>query len=67
MSGVTVFRPLKARRRVKLDELGYVISQMQGVLDTDPDPDDATALAIYGLVQQWHAMLQSALVDEAKR
>jgi hypothetical protein len=24
-------------------------------------------MAFYGLVRQWHAMLQSALVDEAKR
>jgi hypothetical protein len=64
---VNAFRPIKKRRTVKLDELGHVVSQMQGLLDTDPDPENADVLAFYGLVRQWHAMLQSALVEESKR
>lgn len=63
---VATFRPYKPRRKVKLEPLGHVVAQMQGLLDTEPDPDDASAVAFHGLVTQWHAMLLSALVDEAK-
>ena len=64
---VRAFRPIKPRRTVNLDELGHVVSQMQGLLDTDPDPENPDVMAFYGLVRQWHAMLQKALVEEAQR
>jgi hypothetical protein len=63
---VTAFRPYKPRRKVKIEPLSHVVAQMQGLLDTEPDPDDASAVAFHGLVSQWHAMLQAAIVDEAK-
>lgn len=66
MSAVSAFRPIKSRP-VNLDELGHVIAQMQGLLDTDPDPENADVMAFYGLVSQWRARLQKALVTEAKR
>lgn len=64
---VTAFRPLKNRRKIKLDEVGHVLAQMQGLIDSGADPENATEVAFLGLVEQWYAMLQSAVVDEAKR
>ncbi len=58
------FKSLKNRRKVNLDPLGHVVRQMQGLIDTDPVSEEAKAF--HGLVAQWHAMLQAALVEEAK-
>ena len=63
---VATFRSIRPRRAVKIDPLSHVVRQMQGLIDTDPDPSDASAVAFHGLVSQWHAMLQTALVEEVK-
>lgn len=68
---VAAFRPLvpkslKPRRKVDLDELGHVTQQMQGLIDSGADPENKTEVAFLGLVQQWHAMLMKALIEEAK-
>ncbi len=67
MSNLAPFRPYKKPRKVNLDELAHVLSQMQGLLDTVCEEGDEKEAAFRGLVRQWHAMLQSALVDAAKR
>lgn len=63
---VTAFRSIRPRRKVRIEPLSHVVAQMQGLLDTEPDPDDASAVAFYHLVSQWYAMLQAALVDAVK-
>jgi hypothetical protein len=64
------FRSVKSRAKVKqIDPLAHVIAQMQGLIDSSEGATDLTEqeTAFRGLVCQWHAMLQSCLVDAAKR
>ena len=57
----------KKRRKVNVDLLGKVCGQMQGLVDTPPDPENPTEVAMHNLVSTWYDMLMTALVEEAKK
>lgn len=69
MTAIADFRPIKKRRKVNLDLLGHVTRQMQGLIDGHEDKTDLneSEQAFLGLVEQWHGMLMTALVEEAKK
>lgn len=67
MGVIATFKAYPRTRTLKIEPVSHVIAQMQGLLDTDPDPENETETAFRGLVESWYAMLRSAVVDEAKR
>lgn len=66
-ASITAFRPIKPRKQINLETLAKVIAQMQGLMDSAVDPANETEVAMHGLVETWHTMLQGVLVNEAKR